>query len=126
MQVTDTTDESELTFDKTLISLDSAVRDTDTQLTVTLSELALNTTIDKANAGGFVVHATGAPGTTYAVSAIAPGATDDEVELTVADVSASSLVGLTIKYTAGGNGTVSDLSGNLMATDATGVPVSAW
>ena len=41
-------------------------------------------------------------------------------------MTASAAVGVTITYTAGGNGTVADDLGNLMATDATGVDATAW
>ena len=54
-------------------TVSSAARDSDTQITVTLSDLADAATITKANDGGFTVTETGgAP--TYAVSAINPGA----------------------------------------------------
>ena len=109
-QVTATTGEEIVTFDKTVPTLSSAVRTDDTTITVTLSELAKTASITKANAGGFVVFETGTPATAYVVSSIAPGVDDTEVVLTVADVSASDLVGLTVTYTAGGNGTVADLA----------------
>ena len=108
--------------------LSSAARDTDTQITVTLSELGLEATIDKDNDGGFTVAETGAPATTYAISAINPlvAGNDDEVVLTVADMGVSAKEGVTITYTAGVNGTVTDVPGNALATDATGVTISAW
>lgn len=59
------------TVDNTAPTLASAVRNTDTQLTVSLSELALDTTITQSNDGGFVVTRTGEVDT-YTVSAIAP------------------------------------------------------
>ncbi len=125
-QVTAVTNGSSVTIDKTAPTLSSAVRGSDTEITVTLSELALASTITKATAGGFVVHETGTPATTYAVSSIAPGATNDLVVLTVASVAASNSVGLTVKYTAGGAGTVSDRAGNALATNATGVTIASW
>ncbi len=112
--------------DNTVPTMSSAARDSDTQLTLTLSELALATTTTKANDGGFVVHETGAPGTTYAVSGIAPGVTDDLVVLTVANMGASNVAGVTVKYTAAGNGTVTDVAGNALATNAVGVVVAPW
>jgi len=115
-----------LTTDFTVPTMLSAVDDTVTQITVTLSELALASTISKLNDGGFVVADTVTPATTYAVSAINPGATNDLVVLTVADMTASALVGVTVTYVAGGNGTVSDLVGNLLATDAVGVVTGAF
>lgn len=125
-QVTAVTSWSSVTYDETAPTLDSAVRDSDTQITVTLSELAIAASITKANAGGFTVADTTTPATTYAVSGIAPGATDDEVVLTVADISGSIAEGVTVTYTAGGNGTVEDLAGNDMVTDATGVLIPTW
>lgn len=124
--VTTTTWEEIVTFDKTAPTLDSAVRDDDTTLTVTLSELATTASITKANAGWFTVFETWTPWTTYAVSAIAPWATNDLVVLTVADVSASDLAWLTVTYTAGWNGTVADPTWNTMATDWTWVVIAAW
>ena len=115
-----------LTPDTTAPTLSSAVRDSNTQLTVTLSELADTDSITKSNAGGFIVHETGTPATTYAVSAIAPGATGNKVVLTVATMLASASAGVTIKYTAGGNGTIKDRCDNSMVTDATGVVVASW
>ena len=46
-QVTAVTGGSSVTYDKTAPTLDSAVRDSDTQITVTLSELALEASITK-------------------------------------------------------------------------------
>ena len=125
-QVTAVTGGSGVTFDKTAPTLVSAAKDLVTQITVTLSELAAAASITKANAGGFTVFETGTPGTTYAVSAIAPGATNDLVVLTVADMTASAAAGVTVAYAAGGNGTVAAPTGNLMATNATGVVVAPW
>jgi len=126
VNVTAVTGGSGVTFDKTAPTMSSAVRDSNTQITVSLSELAIAASITKANAGGFTVEETGTPATTYAVSGIAPGATDDLVVLTVADMTASAAAGVTVKYTAGGNGTVEDLAGNDLATDETGEVVAPW
>ncbi len=104
----------------------SAVLDSDTQITVTLSEEIDAATADFANDGGFDVFEIGTPGTTYTVSAIAPGANTHTIVLTVADVSASDANGITVIYTAGGNGVVADPTGNILATDATGVDIVAW
>jgi hypothetical protein len=114
------------TVDNTVPTILSAVRGSNTQLTVTLSQLALASTITKANDGGFIVYETGTPETTYAVSNIAPGATDDLVVLTVANMLVSGKEGVTVTYATGGNGTVSDVAGNALATDAVGVAVTAW
>ncbi|MCK5712706.1 MAG: hypothetical protein KAI25_08330, partial [Hyphomicrobiaceae bacterium] len=87
-------------------------RDTDTQITVTLSEIAAEATIDKLNDGGFIVAETLAPATTYTVSSISPlvAGNDDELVLSVADMSVSAEAGVTITYTAGGYpvGTITD------------------
>jgi hypothetical protein len=124
--VDETSDASSVTFDKTVPTMLSAVRGSDTEITVTLSELALTASITKANAGGFTVVDAVTPATTYAVSAIAPGLDNTKVVLTVASVAGSDLTGIKVKYTAGGNGTVSDPSGNLLATNAAGITIPAW
>lgn len=126
VEKTTTTNGSSVNFDKTALTISSAIRNSNTELEVTLSELAKASTITKANDGGFVVAETGAPGTTYAVSAIAPGATNDKVVLTIANSLASALAGLTVTYATGGNGTVSDPAGNVLATDAVGKTIAAW
>lgn len=112
--------------DVTAPTLASAVRVSDTVLTVTASELLQAETVTKSNAGGFLVKETGAPSTTYAVSKIEPGATADKIKLTVAAMTASKSAGVTVTYVHSGNGTVTDQSANAMATDATGVVVAAW
>lgn len=125
-EITVVTGGSAVTFDETAPTLDSAVRTNDTTLVVTVSELLRVASITAANDGGFVVHETGTPGTTYAVTAIEPGDTDDEVKLTIASAAASSAAGLTVKYSSAGNGNVEDLAGNDLATDNTGVVIAAW
>ena len=115
-----------VSVDITAPTMLSAVKDLVTQITLTLSELALASTTTKANNWWFTVFQTGTPTTTYAVSSIAPGATNNLVVLTVADMTASALTGVTITYTAGWNGTVSDVVGNLMATNATWVIIAPW
>lgn len=125
-QVTATTGSEIVTFDKTAPTLSSATKTNVTTLDVVVSELCGTDSITKANAGGFTVFQTGTPATTYAVSSIAPGVDNTHVVLTVADVTASSLAGITVAYAAGGNGTVADLAGNTMATNATGVTIAAW
>jgi len=113
-------------------TLSSVVRDTDTQLTLTLSELAAANTITKSNDGGFVVTQTGSL-TTFAVSAIAPGDTNDIVVLTVANMAAAEGAGVTVTYVkasalpgGGRNGTITDANGNYLATDSTGLIIAAW
>lgn len=112
--------------DVTPPTLSSAVRVSNTILTVTASEFLQAETVTKSNAGGFLVKETGAPGTAYAVSKIEPGTTADKIKLTVADMTASKTAGVTVTYVSGGNGTITDQSANAMATDATGVVVAAW
>jgi len=105
-------------------TMTGAVRISDTQLAVTFSEPV--TGINKMNDGGFAVTEKGAGGINYPVTAIAQGSAPNEVLLTVADVGVSGKEGLTITYSAGGNGTIADLVGNAMLTDATGVEIAAW
>lgn len=126
VQVTAVTSGASVTFDKTTPTLVSASRTDNTHVEVTLSELGLTASITKANAGGFTVSDTVTPATTYAVSAIAPGSDNTKVVLTVATIAGSQVTGVTVKYAAGGNGTVSDQTGNLLATNATGVAVAPW
>ncbi len=111
--------------DSTPPTLSLAFRDSNTQITVILSEPAA-AFVAKSNDGGFVVRQAGNPGTTYAVTGIAPGATADTVVLTVSNMSGSSTVGVTVTYTAGGNGTVTDAAGNPLATNLTGVSTIPW
>ncbi|MCX7747609.1 MAG: S-layer homology domain-containing protein [Clostridia bacterium] len=110
--------------DKTLPLLQSAVRTDNTHITVALNENCTN--IAKANDGGFTVHETGAPGTSYVVASIAQGVDASHVVLTVADMGISAKEGISVKYASGGNGTVQDTSGNALATDGVGVTVSGW
>ncbi len=110
--------------DTTTPTLLSAARDSNTQITVTLSEASQN--LIKANSGGFTVFETGNPGTTYGVSATAQGLDSSHVVLTVADLGVSAAQGLTVTYTAGVNGTIQDLAGNALATDGTGVTIALW
>jgi hypothetical protein len=104
----------------------SAIVDSDTQVTITMSEGMNAASVTKANAGGFVVKDTGTPATTYAVSAVAVGSGTDKVVLTVANMGASSVAGVTITYAAGGNGTATDIGGTALATNATGVATAGW
>ena len=104
----------------------SAVRNSDTQITVTLTKLANSSTITKSNTGGFTVIKTGSPGTTYTVSSIAPGSDNTKVVLTVANMTTAGGTGVAVTYTNGGNGTVADTVGNLLATDGTGKSITPW
>lgn len=115
------------TIDNTAIAMQSGERLSNTVLRVTLTENANDATITHANDGGFVVYETGTPATTYAVSAIAKSwSNSNKVELTVATVTASAAIGLTITYVAWVNWDVADTIGNPMATDAVWVLVWAW
>jgi large repetitive protein len=112
--------------DNTVPTLASATRVWNTSLDVVLSQAALTSTITKANDWGFVVSETWTPATTYAVSSIAPWVDDTHVVLTVANMLVSAKEWVTVTYTAWWNGTVSDVAGNALATDATWVAVTAW
>ena len=107
-------------------TLSSAARTNNTTIEVTLSELLDVDTITKSNDGGFTVEDASTPATTYAVTAIAPGATRNKVILTVATIAASQANEVKVKYAATGNGTVTDIAGNALATDATGVTIASW
>ncbi|MFC5405339.1 SwmB domain-containing protein [Cohnella soli] len=112
--------------DTTPPALSLAFRNSDTQITVILDEVAAAATVTKSNDGGFTVRDKANPGIQYTVSKIAPGGTPDQVVLTVSNLSASSSVGVTVTYTAGGNGTVTDAAGNAMVTDTIGKSITAW
>jgi hypothetical protein len=109
--------------DVTAPTIISAVRDSDTQITVTLSEACQNLAILVGD-GGFTVTKVG--GTTYAVSATAQGGDSSHVVLTVADMGTAGAAGVIVTYTAGANGTIADTAGNALATDATGKTIAAW
>jgi hypothetical protein len=105
-------------------TLISAVYNSDTQITVTLSKLASSTTIIKSNDGGFIVTRTGS-GTTYPVTSIVPGS-GNSIILTTASMTAAGATGVIVTYSHGGNGTVADTLGNLLATDNTGQTIPPW
>lgn len=123
--VTATTNASAVTFDKTKPIMLNAVNDTYTQITVTLSELALHPSIVKSDDWWFIVKDLITPATAYAVSAINAWLTDDKVILTVDDFSASSNNWLKITYSTT-IWTVQDIAWNTMDTDATWVLIPAW
>lgn len=110
--------------DFTAPTIVSASRTNNTELIVALSENCTN--IIKGNDGGFTVCETGAPGTTYTVSSITQGVDAGHVVLSVTDMGLSGKEGVTVSYTAAGNGTVQDSKGNAMVTNASGAPVTAW
>lgn len=111
-------------IDTTPPALDSAERNDNTHITVTLSEDC--TGLTKGSSGGFIVHENENPGITYEVTAITQATDAKRVVLTVADMGASAKEGVTVKYTAGGDVTVQDMAGNYMAADSTGVVLAAW
>lgn len=120
-----TTYGSDMTFstDVTAPTISSASRDSDTQITVTLSEACQN--LVKSNDGGFTVTKTGTS-TTYVVSATAEGSDSSHVVLTVADMGAAEAAGVTVTYEAGTNGTITDTAGNALGTDGTGKTIAMW
>ena len=99
------------------------MRTDDTHLAVTFSENCSN--LAKANNGGFTVTETESA-TTFAVTATAQGSDASHVVLTLANLGISAKEGVTVTYTAGVNGTIQDIAGNALTSDATGVAVAAW
>jgi hypothetical protein len=112
-----------LAWDTTVPALINVERTNNTHLTVSFSENCVN--LVNANNGGFTVGETGSS-ITYAVTATTQGVDASHIILTVANMGASAKEGITVKYTAGGNGIIQDIAGNTMATDSIGVPVTAW
>lgn len=112
-----------LTVDIIPPKLQSATRDSGTRITVTLSEPCLNLT--NTNDGGFTVTRTGT-GDTFAVTAMAQGADANQIILIVENTAPAWKNGLTVAYTAGGNGKITDIAGNPLATDSTGVIIPHW
>jgi PGF-CTERM protein len=112
------------TYDVTAPTLSSAARVNNTHITVTMSEAVK--TLGDAD-GGFIVAKNGDPETTYVVSGIVLGGSANLVVLTVADISGSIATGVKVTYNASAdNGTITDLAGNNLTTDDTGVIVAAW
>jgi len=103
--------------DQTAPELTSATKDSETQVTITLTE---DVTMYGTNPTDFTI--TDGAGNTYTVSAITDGTVkDDKVILTVADLS-TAIGDLKITYV-NNNNEVADLSCNNLATDATGVTI---
>ncbi|MBO9609520.1 MAG: S-layer homology domain-containing protein, partial [Paenibacillaceae bacterium] len=96
----------------------------DTHLEVTLSEEAYR--IAQTNDGGFSVKETGSATIAYAVAAIAEGADARHVILTVAEMGVSAKEGVTIGYSATGNGMLADKAGNKMASMETVKAIGYW
>ncbi|KYG85234.1 hypothetical protein AWW67_16110 [Roseivirga seohaensis] len=98
-------------------TLASATKDSDTEITITFSE---NVDVLEANPTDFTVK--DGVGNTYVVSAIDNGTVgDDEVTLTVADLS-DALGDIIITYV-NNNNEVVDFACNALTTDATGVTI---
>jgi hypothetical protein len=102
----------------------SVVRDSNTQITVTLSKSANPLTITKADDSGFLVTQATAS-TTYSVLSVAPGADNSKVVLTTSDMLSAGGLGVVVSYTSGGNGVIADIAGNLLATSG-GTVVPPW
>jgi PGF-CTERM protein len=82
---------------------------------------------DLGGDGGFTVAETGDPGTIYTVSEIDVGGSAEFVILTVEDMAESGAEGVDVTYNASDpNGTITDIAGNDLATNTTGVTVAAW
>ncbi|MEK8131871.1 BNR-4 repeat-containing protein [Paenibacillus filicis] len=104
--------------------LTEVTRVSDTRLIVTLSESSVN--LNQPHDGGFTVSETGNTSVQYPVTSVAQGEDNRHVVLTVADMGESALTGVTVTYTAGGHGLITDLAENPLATDTVGVTVPAW
>ena len=116
--------EDQVVADGQAPTMSSAARVDNTHITVTMNESVKN--LGDAD-GGFIVAKNGDPETTYAVSAIAAGSSANLVVLTVADISGSIATGVNVTYNASAtNGNITDLAGNALSTDTTGVIVAAW
>jgi|GEM_PF-2442639 len=110
-------------WDTDVPTLVSASRTSDTRLTVALSEDCLN--LMKSNDGGFTVTETNGT-VTYAVTSTIEGDDTSHITLFVDDISASRAKGITVTYTAGTNGTITDMVYKALETDTVGVNAPAW
>ncbi len=110
--VTSVTDGTEVEVDFTPATLQSAVQDSDTQITVTFNEVVGT---NGTNPTDFTVTDANTPSVNYVVSAQADGTADDaEIVLTVADL--SGVIGdLLVSYT-DNSGEIYDLAGVSAAT----------
>ncbi|MCE7997171.1 MAG: T9SS type A sorting domain-containing protein [Roseivirga sp.] len=104
-------------FDNSAPTMLSAVKNSDTQITVTFSELVQT---NETNPTDFTIVDDN--NTPFTVSAQADGiAGDNQIVLTVADLS-TAVTQLTISYT-NNNNEISDFGGNNLTTDGTGVVI---
>ncbi len=105
-------------LDETVPLLSSAVKDSDTQITVSFNEPVQ---VNGTNPSDFTV--TDGGGNTFAVTGIADGTPQDtDIILTVANLS-TAVGGVTVTYT-NNNDEVTDYGNNPLATDETGVFIS--
>ncbi|MDD3363508.1 MAG: S-layer homology domain-containing protein [Syntrophomonas sp.] len=115
---------SGIKVDTTTPVINNAAFTDNTHITIVLNEECTN--IAKGNNGGFTVYETGASAVTYAVGSIAQGTDAGHVVLTVTDMGVSGQEGVTVKYSAGENGTIQDLAGNAMVSNEEGRSIAAW
>lgn len=125
IEVTNTTDFSNVWFDEIAPTLDSATRTNDTTLAIVMSEVISESTATKANNWWFNVFVTGTPWATFEISSISV-LTWNNIILTVADVWTAIDDWLTVTYTKWWNWTVSDLAWNKLETDAIWVVIPSW
>ncbi len=105
-------------LDETVPLLSSAVKDSDTQITVSFNEPVQ---VNGTNPSDFIV--TDGGGNAFAVTGIADGTPQDtDIILTVANLS-SAVGGVTVTYT-NNNDEVTDYGNNPLATDETGAFIS--
>ncbi len=102
----------------------SVTRVDDVTLTVTFTEAV--EAFDRADDAGFSVTETGDPSIGYAVKAARTSADGLSATLTVDGLGPSAKEGITVTYTAGGNGTIADIAGNPLASTATGLTIDPW
>lgn len=115
-----------LTIDANRPVVNASLRVSDTELKLTTNELLDAATITQANDGGFIISDQVTSTIHYAVSAVNPGTTNSEIVLTVADFGASAVAGLTVQYTWGGNGIITDVAGNNMMTNYSLPAINPW
>ncbi|WP_305983281.1 beta strand repeat-containing protein, partial [Roseivirga thermotolerans] len=107
-----------LTYDATLPTLVSATKDSDTQITLTFSEV-----VEVAGAANSNFTVAAEDNKSYSVTSISDGtAGDDQLILTFNDLS-TAILELVITYEAT-TGNIGDLASNHLADDATGVTIT--
>lgn len=103
-------------------SIVDANRIDDTTIAVTLNKDCIM--VDAENNGGFTVHETGNAENIYNVISTTKGKNASEVIITVEDISASANAGLTLKYSNSNNGSIEDLTGNIL--NSGGANIGKW